>query len=104
MPPETQVFTLAIVLTAAGAMGAAALIATLIELLKKVDPIGPWIDAKREPGVAFFLSALLVAYAYIFTTPLPDPVNAFAAFLAWVAIARLAMASHDVVSNGSLTA
>lgn len=89
-------FDLAIVLTAAGATAAAGLIATLIELAKTLPAIGPWIDAKREPGVAVLLSAVLVSYAYLVTT-VPDPVSAFGAFLAFVGIAALASKAHDTV-------
>ena len=52
--------TLAVVLTAAGATASAALITGLIAIAKQLVVVGPWINADREPTVAFVLSALLV--------------------------------------------
>lgn len=89
-------FDLAIVLTAAGATVSAALIASLIQVMKRVPTIGAFIDDKREPGVALILSVALVAYAFLATTPKLDAMNAFAAFLAWLAVAGLATKAHDV--------
>jgi hypothetical protein len=102
--PDPATFNLAIVLTLAGGVVSAGIIAGIIEVLKKVPGIGPWIDAKREPAVAFGLSFVLVAYAYAVTTTAPDFLNGFGAFLAWLALARLAMASYDVASAKSLIA
>jgi len=90
---------LAMILTAAGATLAAATIASVIQIAKKLPVIGAWIDAKHEPGVAVILSAVLVGYAYLATTPSIDAVNAFAAFLAWIGIAGLAGKTYDVAAD-----
>lgn len=96
MPTDTQAFDLALILTAAGATVAATIIASIIELAKKLPYIGTWIDAKREPGSAVLLSALLTALAYFATVTVPDAFNAFAAFLAFLGIAGLATKAYDV--------
>jgi len=95
MPEGTDGLTLTLVLTAAGATLSATLIASLIQLLKYVPVVGPWLDAKREPGAAVILAGVLVVVAYIGTIASPDLISAFAAFLAWVGIARLATAGYD---------
>jgi len=92
-------FDLAIVLSAAGAVASAALIASVIELAKRIAIVGPWIDAKREPSVAIILSAALVAYAAWATDYVSDPISGFAAFLAFLGIAKLASATHDTASD-----
>lgn len=90
----------AVVLTAAGATASAALITGLIAIAKQVVVIGPWINADREPTVAFVLSALLVAVAVVsvgtFTLE-----ALFAAFLAWFGIAQIAMGVHDTVKRAT---
>lgn len=98
MPPDVDptAFQLALILTAAGATVAATVIAAVIELAKKIPVVGPWIDAKREPGIAVLLSFGLVVYAYLATTPTVDPINGFAAFLAFIGVAGLATKSYDV--------
>ncbi len=57
--------TFAVVLTAAGATASAALITGLIAIAKQLVVIGPWIQADREPTIAFALSALLVTVAVL---------------------------------------
>ena len=100
MPPDFDPnnLQLALVLTAAGATVSAGVIATLIQLSKKIPVIGPWIDAKREPGVAVLASAALVAVAYLGTTAPADIsiASGFAAFLAFLGIAKLSTAAYDV--------
>ncbi len=89
---------LADVLTVAGAVGAAALITGLIAIFKNIRGIGAWIDAGNEPLLAFVLSAVLVVIAFVDAgTRTVD--GAFTAFLAWYAIARLAMGIHDDVAT-----
>lgn len=96
MPTGTDTFTLSIILTAAGATVSAALIASVIQILKRLPGLGGWIDANREPGLAMLLSALIVGYAFVATTPAPDLTNGFAAFLAFVGVAGLAGKAYDV--------
>jgi hypothetical protein len=95
MPEGTDTFTLSVVLTAAGATVSAGLIASVIQLLKLVPVFGPWIDENREPGVAVILSGILVGVAYFGTSTDINILSGFAAFLAWVGIARLATAGYD---------
>lgn len=96
VPEGTQV-TLDLILTAAGASVAAGLIATILQALKRLPGLGPWLDENREPWAVLIVSVVLVAYAYIATTSTPgDPVALFAAFLAWVNIAALTSKAHDL--------
>lgn len=95
-------FQLAMVLTAAGATVSAALIAAVILILKRVPKLGALIDADHEGFTAVVLSLVLVIYAYLATTVSLDPANAFAAFLAWVAIATLSSGSHDALAATSV--
>jgi hypothetical protein len=92
--------TFAVVLTAAGATASAALITGLIAILKQLLVIGPWIDAAREPTVAFVLSAALVAIAVV-SVGVFTPAALFAAFLAWFGIAQIAMGVHDTVKRAT---
>mgnify|MGYP001619673286 CR=1 FL=1 len=98
-------FDLSIVLTAAGATASAALISGLIEGLKRAT-VSLGIAARLVDGYeatwAFILSGALAGYAYLATVAVPDPANAFGVLLAWLGIARLAMATHDVVTTRSL--
>ena len=99
MPEVPASFDLTLVLTAAGATISAALIASVLEVAKKVPVIGPWIDAKREPGAGVVLSAGLVAYT-VYALALPvDPVSLFGYFFAFLGIAALASKSHDLASS-----
>lgn len=99
MPEGTEI-TLDIVLTAAGATVSAALIASVIQIAKRLPSLGTWLDANREQLAAAILSIVLVVYAYIATTAKPDLTNGFAAFLAWVNIALLSTKAHDVAPEG----
>jgi len=97
--PDLSTFDLHLVLTAPGAVVSAALIASIIELLKRVPVIGPWIDAKREPGFGVLFSLALVAYA-VAALALPlDLVSIFGYFLAFIGIAALASKSHDLATT-----
>jgi hypothetical protein len=99
MPTDETALTLAIVLTAGGAVVASALITGIVQLLKQLGNI---LDG-RERITAFFLSALLVIVA--FAAGVQDKsltINAqsvFAAFLAWYGIARLSMAVYADASK-----
>lgn len=104
MPEGTEALTLAIILTGAGTTISAALIASVIQILKRLPGAGRWIDANREPGLAVLLSALLVGYAFVATTTVPDLLNGFAAFLSWVGIAGLAGKAYDVAPDSVKTA
>lgn len=93
---------LADVLTVAGAVASAALITGLIAMLKNLRGLGAWLEAGNEPITAFVLSALLVVVAFLDVgTRTVD--GAFVAFLAWYAIARLAMGIHDDVASRGAT-
>jgi hypothetical protein len=92
--------TFAVVLTAAGATASAALITGLIAILKQLVVIGPWIQADREPTIAFVLSAVLVTIAVV-SVGVFTPTALFAAFLAWFGIAQIAMGVHDTVKSAT---
>ena len=92
--------TLAVVLTASGATASAAIITGLIAMLKEIVVIGPWIQADREPTIAFVLSAVLVAVA-VASVGIFTPVSLFGAFLAWFGIAQIAMGVHDTVKSAT---
>ena len=100
MPTNETTLTLALVLTAGGAVLASALITGLVQLLKQ---LGSFLDG-RERLTAFFLSAVLVIVAFAAGvsdgTLTLNPTTGFAAFLAWYGTARLSMANYaDVVKE-----
>ena len=86
---------LAIVLTAAGATLSAALIASVIEVAKKIPALGPWLDAKHEALASYVFAAGLIVWAVIGTGQQLTAMTAFADFLAWLGIAKLAGAAYD---------
>lgn len=85
---------LAVVLTAAGAAGAAALVTTLIQLLKGT----PIPTDGNEKLLALVFSAIITLLAVIsvgvFTLP-----ALFAGFVAWLAIAKLSTGIYDEVAR-----
>jgi len=96
MPDTTpETVTLALLLTGAGATVAATIIASVIEILKRLPGIGEALDAGRETLLATIFSGVLIGYAFVVTTPVIDAFNGFAAFLAWIAVAKLAGAAYD---------
>lgn len=92
--------TFAVVLTAAGATASAALITGMIAILKQLMVVGPWIQADREPTIAFVLSAVLVTVAVV-SVGVFTPAALFAAFLAWFGIAQIAMGVHDTLKSAT---
>jgi hypothetical protein len=98
--------TLAMILTAGGAVAAAGFIKGLISMMKTLPAIGDMMQAaKAEPLAAFILSGVLVILADI-NAVLEDPTlnNVpfhFAAFVAWYGIARLSMAIHDDLAGNA---
>jgi len=99
MPTDETTLTLALVLTAGGAVIASGLITGLVQLVKQ---LGSVIDG-RERIVAFVLSAVLVVIAYAAGvgdgTLSVNAASLFAAFLAWYGIARLSMANYADVTK-----
>lgn len=89
--------TLGAVLTAAGAAVAAALIVGVVQIFKTLFG-SAWPGAAVSRAFAFVLSALIVAWAYIGTNVPATLETLFGAFVAWYAIARLAMAEYDDVT------
>lgn len=88
--------TLAAVLTVTGAAASAAVISLVIQLAKSVIPAldsGP--NAKKA---ALFLSAVLVVLAVV-SSGVFDIAALFAAFLAWLGIAKLATDVYDEVTG-----
>ncbi len=100
MPTDAQTLTLALALTAGGAVIFAGLTTGLIELLKNIA--GGVING-HEQLLAFLLSAVWVIHAVasaVSTNTLTLGFESvFAAFLAWYGIARIAMGIHDDVSR-----
>ncbi|MES2210975.1 MAG: hypothetical protein V4515_12460 [Chloroflexota bacterium] len=83
---------LADVLTIAGAVAAAGLITTLVEVLKRTLPI---IGARAwEQALALTFSMILVTLAFV-DQHAYSLGSAFSAFVAWLAIAKLATGIHD---------
>jgi hypothetical protein len=99
MPTDETTLTLALVLTAGGAVLASGLVTGLVQLLKQ---LGSLLDG-RERIVAFVLSAVLVVIAYVAGvndgTLTVNIASLFAAFLAWYGIARLSMANYADVTR-----
>lgn len=104
LTPEQQgiMLTLALVLTAGGAVVGQAIVAAVVQFLKSV----PFIPtAGRERVWAFIVSAVLVATAYLGTTVLAQPpvavsfLGLLAAILAWFNISRGAMAIYADVTR-----
>ena len=94
MPTGTDTLTLELILTGAGVTVAAALIASIIEILKRLPGLGSVLQSNAG-AASTLLAAALVAYAYLATAVTVDPVTAFGAFLAWVGIAGLAGKAYD---------
>jgi len=101
VPDIPQNFDLTLVLTAAGATVSAALIASIIEVLKKAPVIGPWVDAKREPGLGVLLSLGLVAYTVAALSLPVDLVSIASYFVAFLGIAALASKAHDLAATAT---
>jgi hypothetical protein len=99
MPSDETQLTLALILTAGGAVAASALVTGLVQLLKQ---LGSLLDGK-ERIVAFILSAVLVVIAFaagVADNTLTISIGSvFAAFLAWYGIARLSMANYADVTK-----
>jgi hypothetical protein len=107
MDPSTfdpTTFDLGIILTAAGAVVAAGIVAAVIQLAERIPVFGKWLDAERESFAAVLLSGVLVAYAFAATAVPLTLVSGFMAFLAWINIAGLASKAYDVAPAGLKTA
>lgn len=97
MPNIDEGLTLAVVLTAAGATVAGALITGVVQIVKVL--LGSaWPGAAASRTLAFVLSLVIVAWAYVGTSVTVDAETAFGAVVAWYGIARLAMAVYDDVA------
>ena len=105
MPTGTDTLTLELILTGAGVTVAAALIASIIEILKRLPGLGAVLEGGNAGAASTLLAAVLVVYAYLATATAVDPAGAFAAFLAWVGIAGLAGKAYDTgrTVKGALT-
>ena len=98
MPTETPL-SLALVLTAGGAVGVAGLITGLIQLIKSLPGVGPAIQNRSlEPLLAFAFSAAIVILAFV-NIGIYTLETGFAAFVAWYGIARIAMSVYDDAKN-----
>lgn len=92
---------LASILTVPGAAAAAAVVTTVIQLVKTALPA---IDAGWEKAAALLLSAGLVAIALV-DGGVYDLPTLFTGFLAWLGIAKLATGIYDEFTRqpGSFT-
>jgi hypothetical protein len=99
MPELPSDFDPALLLTMAGGTIAAGIVASVVEALKKLPGIGPWIDAKREPGVATLASFVVIFSAYFITDTTPDAIGIFGAFVAALGVAAIAGKTHDVAAT-----
>lgn len=93
MPTPEPDLTLALVLTAGGALGSSLLITGLVEMFKRL--IGQSWTAGVSRLVAFVLSGVLVVVAVAASGVELTIAYLFGAFLAWYAIARLSLANYD---------
>jgi hypothetical protein len=100
MPTDTTGLSLALALTAGGAVVFAGLTTGIIEILKN---IAASIINGHEQLLAFVLSAVWVILAYVSAIQAGaltlDLESGFVGFLAWYGIARIAMGIHDDVSR-----
>lgn len=105
MPTDGQTLTLALALTAGGAVAFAALITGVVEIFKGRIPG----VRGHEQGTALVLAAIVVVAAMASAVQAATLTlgfeTVFAGFLAWYGIARLAMGIHDDITSrpGSLT-
>lgn len=85
---DPQGFDLGIVLTAAGVPVAAAVIAALIQTLKRVPLLGDWLAANNNARFAnLLLCAVLIAYAAAAINVQLTLVSGFLLLLAWLNLA-----------------
>lgn len=97
--PDAQL-TLAAILTAGGVTATAAIVTGLIAMLKRLPGLGSWVDADHEPPVAYVISAILVAAAFVNQDPSAQtPVGGFGAFLAWYGVANLSGNIHNTIRD-----
>ncbi len=92
---STDDFTLALVLTAAGAATGGALIAAIMQLIKAVLP------AEMQTGravlfIVYGLAFLLVLGAILDTGAALTPATIFLGVLSWQAVAAAAVGSYEV--------
>lgn len=96
MPTDTETLTLALALTAGGAVAFAALITGVIALLKSVAATAV---TGRERVLSLVLSAVVVVLAMAQGigdgTITLNIATGFAGFLAWYGIARISNGIHD---------
>lgn len=88
--------TLAVVLTASGAVAAAAIVRQLVEVLKHAFPL---IDSRISgASLSFILTAVLYVVAFL-AAGNRDAESAFTAFLAWLACATSAIGINSLADH-----
>lgn len=104
MDTDFSALTLQLILTAAGATVTAGLITGIVQLAKTLFG-SHWPGAGVSRGLAFVLSIVFVAWAYVGIPVEITAATLFAGLIAVYGIARLAMAVYDDVAQkpGSLT-
>lgn len=100
--PTVTPESLAIFLTAAGAVAGAAVVWAVIDAIKSV---APKLISGHERVAAFIGSAVLIAlsfYSGLISAPPTQTIDLYSilgVLIAWFGIARLAMAVHDDVNK-----
>lgn len=98
MPGDQDQLTLAIILTAGGAVATSALISGIVQVFKVLFGTA-WPGATASRVAAFILSLVFVVWAYVGTHVATDAEHLFVGLLAWYGIARLAMVVYDDASQ-----
>jgi hypothetical protein len=98
-PFDPQTVDIALVLTAAGVPIFAAVIAAVIQLMKRIPVVGPALDNGKEAVLAMVFAAVVVALGFESADVPIGIVSLFGAFLAWVNLATFATKAYDVAPD-----
>lgn len=97
LDPQASRQILEAVLTLAGGTIAGAIIAQVIQVLKRLSP--NWLENGHEYIVNLLLSGILVVYAALATGYTFDLVSSFGLFIAWLGLAGLTAKGYDVTPD-----
>lgn len=92
------------VLTPQGIVAFAALIATIIQIAKRVPNFGAWLNANREPTAVLVISVALVIFSALAAENRWNLDRAFQYFMSWISIAGLSTKAYDVAPTSVKTA
>lgn len=93
--------TFSALLTAVGAGIGAALVTSVVAVLRAIPPLAPWIDRVTGALVAFVLSAILYVLAGI-SVGVDSLDEGLAVFVAWLTCATAAVGVNQVVARRAL--